>query len=90
MVDIMTDKMRAMTPALCRSVATPRPTLRATPLLLAAALALLAGCGQKGDLYLPPPPRAAAPPAAPAPAATPAPPAAPTTPAAAPAPAAAR
>jgi predicted small lipoprotein YifL len=64
------------------SVATRRPTLRATLLLPAlAALVLLAGCGQKGDLYLPPPPRAAAAPATPAPAAAPAAPATPAAPA---------
>jgi predicted small lipoprotein YifL len=72
-----------MTSAPCGSVATRGLTLRATALLL--AVGLLAACGQKGDLYLPPPPRAAAPPAAPATPATPA-----ATPAATPTPASPR
>jgi predicted small lipoprotein YifL len=38
------------------------------PALAAASLLLLAGCGLKGDLYLPPEPESAAPPVLPEPA----------------------
>lgn len=59
-------------PRAARSRSTPA---RGAALLAAATLALLAGCGQKGPLFLPPPARPASHPATAAPA-TPAPPAA--------------
>ncbi|WP_210760680.1 LPS translocon maturation chaperone LptM [Azohydromonas sediminis] len=47
-----------------RSVSATSMPLRPTALIaLIAAAAALAGCGQKGDLYLPPPDKAASAPA---------------------------
>jgi hypothetical protein len=60
----MVDRIRAMNETRRRSVSATSMPLRPTALIALAAVATaLAGCGQKGDLYLPPPPQAASAPA---------------------------
>jgi ABC-type uncharacterized transport system auxiliary subunit len=60
----MVDRIRAMNETRRRSVSAASMPLRATALIaLIAAAATLAGCGQKGDLYLPSADKAASAPA---------------------------
>jgi hypothetical protein len=60
----MVDRIRAMNETRRRSVSATSMPLRPTALIALAFVATaLAGCGQKGDLYLPPPPQAASAPA---------------------------